>query len=1082
MTKAHPESAYALMTPQGRRRAARRRALVRLLIGIGIYTVVGFWVLPMVVRTVAVSQLKDALGREVTIAKVRFNPYTFVGEIHGLAIQDRDGPLLAGWDRVRVNFQLTSIFHGPWRLKEVVIERLQARVQINPDYSFNFSDLLEKFAGEGEPVESKEPGPYPRIQIDEIRMAGATVEFTDLTPSQPFRRQLGPVELHVSEFSTLPGHINHLTVQATTDAGERIAWESQLWLDPLRLTGSLELEGLGLTDYKSLYQDFLQVEVRGGTVDVNARYDLQFDPQERVARISDSRIRLAGFRVGVPGAETNLVELDQLEVGTELLDAWERQVRVQNVLIDGVRVTARRLADEQLDWVELAQPPATVDRAPGSAVYVAEAFTNAFALFSGSTNAAVVVVQEFDLTGGALGMVDEVPARAAHVEMSDLTVRARGLSNRQDATPELSVSLRVQTNGTLSLNASATVSPPAVELGLELRDLDLGVLDSYLAGHANVSLLNSRFALTGRGRLEAVPGREPTGHFEGGLALESLHTAHSLEDHDLLTFDGFRIEGITASLHPLDVAIERVELVAPELWAILNGDGTLNFFTAAKVDRPLIGAAATSASEVVEVGTPVSDPSVDPPMSSVPPVRLASFVVTNATMNLLDRMAEPAVALTITNFHGEFRDLSSTNLQHGDFAFEGRIQSGGTFEIQGQVRPMDSGATTRAHLVLSDMELTPGSPYTARFLGYRLAAGKVTTDLAYEITGGQLQATNHILLDRFTLGTRVESPDALKVPIRLGLALLQDRQGRIDLTIPVSGSLDDPQFSLAGVIRGAFANVFTRLFTSPFGMLGSMFGGGGEDADLQEVLFEPGSVALDGRSAGRVRKLEEILYERPGLRLVLRGTVDESADNTLAWRRAHLAERLQEGWPESAAMDSVARGEPVAVPFAEPEYRAAVERAYRWTVSGSEQEPALEEEPPMGVLATPIASVGSAPALMVEPVRVMQRPARGGQVLLRNRPSTATARRATMVQASTDPMEEPVTRMTPPPPTFEEMETRLLDDLTPTPEDWVRLSRERAERVRQALLEPGRVELERVLVEDFEGHAPSGTKVVIELE
>jgi hypothetical protein len=1092
-------------TPGSRRapRAAWQRWGLGLLIAALLYTVGGFWALPMIVRTVAVSQLRQALDREVAIAKVRFNPYTFTVEIHGLAIEDPDGLLLAGWDRVRVDFQFTSVFHGPWRLKEITVDQPHARVQINADASFNFSDLLEKYAATEEPSEPKESGPLPRVRIDALRIAGATIDFTDLTPSSPFRRQLGPVDLSVPGFSTLPGHTNTLALRATTDAGEQFAWESQFWLDPLRLTGSLRLEGLAFTNYTALYQDFLQVQVRGGIVQVSARHELQFDSEHPVARVTDNQFSLTDLRVGLPGAVTNLVELDQLTVDIPLLDVWERQVTVQHVLIDGIRIAARRLAGEQLDLVEVAQPPPTAGAAPGSAQLIAEAFTSAFALFGGSTNAAVAVIHDVVLTNTALALIDEVPAHPAHVRITDLAVRVRDLSNRPEAAPSASVSLRWQTNGTVNLNAAATLNPPAVEFDVDLNDLDMGVLDAYLAGQLNVSLLDSRFVLSGSGRFEAPPGQEPTGQFLGRLALESLHTAHSLEDHDLLKFEAFRVEGIAANLHPLDVAIDRMELVAPELWAILNADGTLNFFTAANLDQPLIGAPAAS-SEPADATSPVTGQSVDPtPITAVEvvpaatdpgvvppvPVHIGRFVLSHATVSLLDRMAQPPVPLTITNLNGELRHLSSTNLQYGDFGFEGRIRSGGTFAIEGELRPLESADTTRARITLSEIELTPGSPYTARFLGYRLDAGKVTTDLNYQIKGGQLQATNHIILDRFTLGARVDSPDALNVPIRLGLAILQDRQGRIDLSIPVSGSLDDPQFSLAGVIRGAFANVFTKLFTSPFSMLGSMFGGGGgDDEDLQELRFQPGTAQLERSSESRLQKLEEILYQRPALQLVIRGTADPGADNTLAWRRALLNEQLREAWQPTADADAwETNGTSVAATFTEEDYRAAVQRAYFSAMStrDSTLEPPSEDRASADSFlhqAEPVVE-SAAPSTDTDLRRPPQRGVRGGQLLLQNRrlaaasPSTAIAE-----TSSADPSVEAQVAADPPPPSFEQMEQRLLDDLAPTAADWQRLASERADRIREALLQPGRVEPERLLVPELEGPVPSGTKVRLELE
>lgn len=1078
---------------------------MRLLIATLIYTLVGFWLLPLILRGVASSQLRKALNREVAIAKVRFNPYTFAVEIHGLDIQDTDGQPFAGWSRLRVDFQFTSIFYGPWRIREITLEDPRARIQVNPDYTFNFTDLIEKFASETPPPEPKEPAPLPRVWIDNLRVAAATLDYHDLTPSTPFRRRLGPIDLNVPSFSTLPGHTNSLSLKGTTDAGEQLAWESQLWIDPLRLTGKLTLSNLQLNQYTALYQDFLQVQLREGTVHISTAHDLQFNPTNQVARLTDNRFTLSGLRVGLPASTTNLLELDQLLVQAPALDVWLRQAHVEQVLIDGVRVSLRRLADEKIEIVEIAQPPPAAPNPPGSALFLLASVTNLFAMFGDSTNAASATVDDFTLTNTALALVDEAAKRPVQAHISDLALRVRNVSNLPDATPSAALSLRWQTNGTLALNAAGALTPPAANLELDLRDLDLSMLDAYLPDAINVSLVESRFSLEGRAWIEAPPDQEPSGQFQGRLALDRLHTEHSLTDHNLLSWDGFRLDGITANLHPLEVDIERIELAAPELWAILHTNGTLNLLTAADIHEPVLtppgspapeaalaDSSAAAAQDTATLAEPeASAPDPDQPASApLVPVRIASFVLTNATLNLLDRMATPQVPLTITNLHGELSQLSSTNLQHADFDFQGRVRSGGTFAIRGQLRPFDASEPTEAHVTFSDLELTPGSPYTARFLGYRLDAGKLTADLTYQVANGQLQATNHIILDRFTLGARVDSPDAIKAPIKLGIAVLQDRQGRIDLNIPVSGSLDDPQFSLGGVIQGAFANVFTKVLTSPFSMLGSMFGAK-EDDNLQELEFEPGTTNLVGRSVTRLEKVEDILYERPGLQLLIHGAADAETDDTPALRQSILFERLREDWQARHLPDTDENAESPGPDFAETDYLTAVQQAYLETTNTlpSDQTQPAEEEPAPDTGASEASDASAetpVPTTATESRRLPQSSMRGGQIMVRNRlralqqpaPAAATPEPAETPNDAPESADAPEPTL----PSFEEMEKQLLENLEFTPEDWGHLATARAEMIRQGLLEPARIDPERIVIAEPLDPLPPESKARLELQ
>lgn len=64
----------------------------------------------------------------------------------------------------------------------------------------------------------------------------------------------------------------------------------------------------------------------------------------------------------------------------------------------------------------------------------------------------------------------------------------------------------------------------------------------------------------------------------------------------------------------------------------------------------------------------------------------------------------------------------------------------------------------------------------------------------YRVDGGKLQADNQVFLDQLTFGERVESPEATKPPVLLAVSLLKNARGEIDVNLPISGSLDDPQF------------------------------------------------------------------------------------------------------------------------------------------------------------------------------------------------------------------------------------------------------------------------------------------------
>ena len=188
--------------------------------------------------------------------------------------------------------------------------------------------------------------------------------------------------------------------------------------------------------------------------------------------------------------------------------------------------------------------------------------------------------------------------------------------------------------------------------------------------------------------------------------------------------------------------------------------------------------------------------------------------------------------------------ISTEQFQHADIDFNAMVDNVGPANITGTINPFSGTQTNEIKVSVKDMDLTPTSPYSGKFAGYRIAEGKLNLDLAYQIVGKKLKSKNVITLDQFTFGEKVDSPDATHLPVRLAIAILKDRDGKIVLDVPIEGSLDDPKFRIGKVVKRAIVNILEKVATSPFSLLGAMFGGGGEELGYQD--FARGQRGVDG--------------------------------------------------------------------------------------------------------------------------------------------------------------------------------------------------------------------------------------------
>jgi hypothetical protein len=270
-------------------------------------------------------------------------------------------------------------------------------------------------------------------------------------------------------------------------------------------------------------------------------------------------------------------------------------------------------------------------------------------------------------------------------------------------------------------------------------------------------------------------------------------------------------------------------------------------------------------------------------------VRIARITLSGGNVDFSDRFIKPNFNAKFHDLGGRISGLESIAEKRADVLLEGMWSNHAPVKITGQVNPLIDTPYVDLNLNISDIELSPFSPYSGKYIGYILEKGKLTFNVAYLMEDRKLEATNSITINQLTLGDSVESPDAVSLPIKLAIALLKDREGNIELDLPVSGSLDDPQFKIGKVVLTVLKNLIVKIVSSPFAALGALAGGGEE---LSYLEFDAGISEINEENGQKMDKLAKILYERPGLKLDVQGAAAPEADGE-ALRAMLLENRLK---------------------------------------------------------------------------------------------------------------------------------------------------------------------------------------------
>ncbi len=259
------------------------------------------------------------------------------------------------------------------------------------------------------------------------------------------------------------------------------------------------------------------------------------------------------------------------------------------------------------------------------------------------------------------------------------------------------------------------------------------------------------------------------------------------------------------------------------------------------------------------------------------------------TATFQDESIAPPVQAGLYDLTGTVKGLSSKQMARAEVDLSGKIDKVAPLKIAGTINPLTEDTFTDLTIRFDNVDLTTAAPYTGKYVGYPIRKGKLFLDLVYKVSQKQLEAENKVAVDQLTFGEKTDSPDATSLPVPLAIALLKDRQGRIDIDLPIRGDLKDPDFKYGKAVWATLGNLLTKMVASPFALMGKLVPGGGDGEELQHLTFEPGSAAIKPSEMKKIDALAKGLEERPGLRLEITGTADPTRD-----RQAVALQRLQD--------------------------------------------------------------------------------------------------------------------------------------------------------------------------------------------
>lgn len=731
---------------------------------------------------------------------------------------------------------------------------------------------------------TKEPAPF-KLSIGTISLSDNTVIFQDLLPKGGFKTQLSGITATVTNFSTIADTKNDYRMSLNGDRGEKLTVSGSSTLSPLITSSSFSLTGLDLQRGWPYLQQFLTAPVKGmlelkGTAEYTA---------SEGASLKDTSVILTNISTHYGNKDG--VNLSRLETTNISFSQKENRAEVGGISLGKGKITISREADGKFSPLLLLKQPAVSETVMQSPVATKK---------QEKTNQKPLnyLVKQIAINGVTVGFKDKMVEGDPSFSIDDIRFTAGNLTGPKFSAMPLNFNAKYAGKAPVRMNGTVVPQPFSYKGSVAFSKLPIRDFEDYIPDTINLFFVAGTLDSDLKLNISQAASGKPTGSFTGTAGVRGFHVVDTVMEEDLLKWESLQLDGIAGQLEPFSLAIRQIALNGVYSRIAVRKDRTLNLQNLVKkqVEEKPKAEASPQTQEKPQVQA----------QTQKAQIKIDALTIQDGTMAFSDAHLPQQFKTIFHNLGGRVSGLSSEMNTRADVDLRGSLENQSPLQITGTVNPLREDLFVDLTISFKDIELSPATPYSGTYLGYKIDRGKLFLDLKYHIENKNLVAENKIFVDQFTFGDSVESDKATKLPVRLGVALLKDRNGQINLDLPVTGRTDDPKFSIWGVVWKVVANLFIKAATSPFSLLASMMG---SSEDLSAVTFTSGSSNLSQSEEKKLTTLAKALADRPGLKVEIIGFVDKTHDPE-GYRAELLQKKMrQEKYLELAKSRQIAEGQ-----------------------------------------------------------------------------------------------------------------------------------------------------------------------------
>jgi len=874
-------------------------------------------VLPVIIEHQLVCQLESILKRTVSIDDVDLNLFTLELRLEKFEIQELSSKnSFVSFDEFYFDASWRSLFK-----QCIIIEKIQLNdpvfnAAMQPDATFNFSDLIP------EPQQvttiSKQPVKAPEKKLFEmdqlpvhfnilnVAIQNGRISFKD--HMHGVTHTLEHLNFNVSQLTNVPVttdqpaeitlnfNLNNCFVQMHTQAN--------LFNKTPSATIHLTNHGGTFSFYQPYLKKFLDWQISSGELktDLHAKVTLKNNTPDLTFQ---GRIKIVDFELK-ESTQKKLLSFPLLAVQFNASQPLKPQINLALIKWVQPEINIIRRKDQSINVV-----PVLKKASLGKNIKTTEnASISANTSLPNPSNTLDVTIQKVAIEKGQINIKDVSISEPFSTQLKPLNVNATGISLKDQHVSSISIQTDIFPHGKVSINGALQLSPQKWDGHVSIEDFDISMGHPYLQEFLNGHLESGRLFIQSDTHFEQKKNT-PHMHLSGNFALKDFIYKEPDKEKEVLSWDNLEIKQMNSGLFPHYLDIDEIRLdhlIAP---IFLLENGKLNWMalikekTYGKAEVPEnikgkqeekttipMSSKIENRSAQNELTKQTQSQAATPTKNKGEPLlqrlNIRKVVLEKSNIRFVDKTMKPIFFANMTALDGQVLGFDQDSGQSAKFVLNGKFNDLSPLQIVGEIAPFQDDLTLKAEIFFQGIEVPLFTTYTRHFIGYPLEKGQLTLNLDYLVEKNQLTSKNNIVIDQLELGAKAENAVIPALPLKFALALLKDRNGKIQMNIPVTGNLDALNFSLKEVILNALKNMMEKIVTSPFAFLTRAFGG---KEDIQSLTFNYGASSINHSTQVKIEQLGHLLSDRPLLKLQLQSHLNNSKE-TSALKRIQLQKEM----------------------------------------------------------------------------------------------------------------------------------------------------------------------------------------------